>query len=245
VRTLPISPQENKGAVNSGPVVYPYLRKNGGIAMLHSLATGQGSDYRDNDPDLEPLVELYQGYHASYEYEGAPRAEADGFQVSIHGGYRPLGFWWKALEKGLKLGVQASSDHIGTHNSYALIYAPGAGREQIVESMRKRHAYAATDNIIVDFRAVDSSGREYFMGDALAAKAAPRLKVKIVGTGPLDQVEIIKDGKFIFRSEPGGSQADFTYVDNTPGKRASYYYVRAMQRDRNLAWSSPIWVTYE
>ena len=43
--------------------------------MLHSLATGQGTDYRDNDPDVEPLVEIYQGYHANYEYEGAPRAE--------------------------------------------------------------------------------------------------------------------------------------------------------------------------
>ncbi|MBI1897510.1 MAG: DUF3604 domain-containing protein [Acidobacteria bacterium] len=243
VRTLPFTPEENKGGVNSGSVVYPYLRKNHGIAMLHSLATGQGSDYRDNDPELEPLVELYQGYHASYEYEGAPRAESSQFQVSVHGGYRPLGFWWRALEKGLKLGVQASSDHIATHNSYTLIYTPGVEREEIVESMRKRHAYGATDNMIVDLRAT-SAGREYMMGDAFSASAAPRLSVKILGTAELQEVIIVKDSKVVYRSEPKAKEVEFTFLDQQAGGRESYYYVRAVQVDRNLAWSSPIWVKY-
>ncbi|MBI3697268.1 MAG: DUF3604 domain-containing protein, partial [Acidobacteria bacterium] len=100
VRTLPISPAENKGAVNSGTVLYPYLRQHRGIAMEHSLATGQGTDWRDNDPEVEPLAELYQGYHAAYEYEGGPRAETDNFLVRIHGGYQPAGFFWNALKKG-------------------------------------------------------------------------------------------------------------------------------------------------
>ncbi len=75
-RTLPISDAENQGKVNSGPILYPYLKQHRGICMLHSLATDQGSDYRDNDPEVEPLVEIYQGYHANYEYAGAPRAES-------------------------------------------------------------------------------------------------------------------------------------------------------------------------
>jgi len=37
---------------------------------------------------------------------------------------------------------------------------------------------------------------------------------------------------------------EFTYVDNNPGGGESYYYVRAIQIDRNLVWSSPIWVKY-
>src|SRR5262249_39362414 len=66
VRTLPISAEENQGKTNTGPIIYPYLRKDGGIATSHSLATSQGTDWRDNDPELEPIAELYQGYHASY-----------------------------------------------------------------------------------------------------------------------------------------------------------------------------------
>ncbi|MBI4906143.1 MAG: hypothetical protein HY820_21090 [Acidobacteria bacterium] len=244
IRTLPIAQAESRGEVNSGSVLYPYLKKNNGIGMLHSLATGQGSDYRDNDPQVEPLVELYQGYHASYEYEGAPRAESKDFTVNIHGGYRPLGFWWNALNKGLKLGVQASSDHIGTHNSYTLIYSPDMQRSSVLESMRARHAYAATDNIVVDFRAADASGKSYMMGDALRTKSAPRLDVVIKGTGKIDEIAIIKDSKFVFRTEPEGSEARFSFTDAAIAPKESYYYVRVLQRDRNIAWSSPIWVDY-
>lgn len=161
--------------VNSGKLLCPYLRQNRGISMLHSLATGQGSDYRDNDPALEPLVEIYQG---------------------------------NALAKGYKLGAQSSSDHVSTQCSCALIYTPSIERGAIVESMRQRHACAATDNIILDFRAVDAQGREHMMGDAFE------------------------------------STVEFAYVDNNPGGEESHYYVRAIEIDRNLVWSSPIWVKY-
>jgi hypothetical protein len=244
VRTLPISQEEQQVKINTGAVLYPYLRKNRGIAMLHSLATGQGSDYRDNDPELEPLVEVYQGYHASYEYPGAPRAESANFIVPVHAGYRPEGFWWNALAKGLRLGVQASSDHIGVHNSYSLIYTPGVSREQILESMRSRRAYAATDNIIVDFRATDSTGAEHMMGEAFTSATSPRFVFRITGTDKLAVVEIIKNGKFVYRMEPAAATAEFVWTDReaTPGE--SYYYVRVTQEDRNLAWSTPMWVKY-
>jgi hypothetical protein len=133
--------------------------------MEHSLATGQGTDWRDNDPDLEPLVEIYQGYHAAYEFEGGPRAESGNNHLLVHGSYEPSGFYWNALNKGYKLGVQASSDHISTHVSYAMILTPAVQRGEIVEQMRRRHAYAATDNIILDFQAVDTDGSAHLMGD--------------------------------------------------------------------------------
>jgi hypothetical protein len=243
-RTLPISDAENHGKVASGPILYPYLKQHRGICMLHSLATNQGSDYRDNDPEVEPLVEIYQGYHANYEYAGAPRAESANYQVNVHQGYEPAGFYWTGLAKGYKLGVESSSDHISTHSSYTMIYTPSMERNDIVESMRKRHAYGATDNIIVDFQAVDEQGHTYLMGDAFAAPSAPHLKVKVFGTDTLQRVEIIKDGKFVFTTSPNAKNAEFTYTDNAPSPGESWYYVRVTQMDRNLAWSSPIWVKY-
>jgi len=243
-RTLPISEAENHGKVASGPILYPYLKQHRGICMLHSLATEQGSDYRDNDPEVEPLVEIYQGYHANYEYEGSPRGESANYQVLIHEKYEAAGFYWNGLAKGYKLGVEASSDHISTHSSYTMIYTPSMDRTDIVESMRKRHAYGATDNIIVDFQAVDAQGHTYLMGDAFAATASPHFKIKVFGTDTLQQVEIIKDGKFVFTTSPNSKSAEFTYTDNAPSQGESWYYVRVTQRDRNLAWSSPIWVKY-
>jgi len=239
VKVLPIGREEQQGNANTGPVLYPYLKQNRGICFLHSLATDQGSDFRDNDPEVEPLVEIYQGYHANYEYEGAPRAESADYQVTIHGGDKPAGFWWNALRKGYKLGTQSSSDHISTHTSYTMIYSPSAQRADLVESMRKRHAYGATDNIILEYRA-----GEHMMGDIFEASAPPRMTVKVVGTSLLDTVEIIKDGKFVYVAHPEGTAAEFSYVDRNPEKRESWYYVRVMQKDRQMAWSSPMWVRY-
>jgi hypothetical protein len=38
----------------------------------------------------------------------------------------------------------------------------------------------------------------------------------------------------------------FRFVDDTakPGE-SHYYYVRVEQTDGNLAWGSPVWITYE
>jgi hypothetical protein len=244
VRTLPVTREEQTGQINSGPLVYPYLKQHRGVCFLHSLATDQGSDYRDNDPEVEPLVEIYQGYHANYEYEAAPRAETESYTVQIHGAYRPKGFYWNALAKGYKLGVESSSDHISTHSSYTMIYTPSTNRSDIVESLRKRHAYGATDNILVDYSATGADGRVHMMGEALSSTTAPKLAVKVVGTERIQRIEIVKDGKFVFETEPEGTQAQFVFQDKNPGKGTSYYYVRVIQVDRNMAWSSPIWVDY-
>ena len=245
VRTLPVEAAENRGQVNSGTLVYPYLRQNRGICMEHSLATGQGTDWRDNDPDLEPLVELYQGYHAAYEYEGGPRAESAANHLLVHGAYEPAGFFWNALGKGYKLGVQASSDHISTHCSYTMIYTPSTDRAEIVNNMRRRHAYAATDNIVLDFQAVDANGGTHLMGDIFNASPGLRLRVKASGTDTITRVDLIRNSAEIYSlPEDGKKEVEFEFVDRNPQPDTNWYYVRVTQKDRNLAWSSPVWVTY-
>jgi len=245
VRELPITRGERTRKVDTGPLLYPYLRKNGGIATAHSIGTDQGTDWRDNDPELEPFVELYQGLHASYEYIGAPRAETPDKRYYHHGEpWRPAGFYWNALAKGLKLGVQASSDHIATHDSYACILVDAdsfGNRQDLVNAMKARHSYAATDNIIVDFRIGD-----HIMGDIFSATEQPVLKVRAIGTRPLRRVEVIKNNKFVHMVAPNAKEVAFEYRDAEARKGGgeSYYYVRVEQSDGSLAWSSPIWVTY-
>ncbi|HYM11490.1 MAG TPA: hypothetical protein VEU62_12200, partial [Bryobacterales bacterium] len=123
VRTLPIEASERRPDGHTGPILYPYLRKNNGIASSHTSATGMGTDWRDNDPGLEPIVEIFQGARVSAEHEGAPLAASKDREDLWAGGYRPAGFVWNAWAKGYKLGVQASSDHTATHTSYACLLA--------------------------------------------------------------------------------------------------------------------------
>ena len=51
VKILPISQDEGAARVNTGSVLYPWLRQNRGVAFSHSSATDQGTDWRDNDPE--------------------------------------------------------------------------------------------------------------------------------------------------------------------------------------------------
>ncbi|MGH7248394.1 MAG: hypothetical protein ACREH9_09845, partial [Pseudomonadota bacterium] len=105
--------------------------------------------------------------------------------------------------------------------------------------MRARHAYAATDNIIVDVRI-----GEHLMGDIFSSHEIPVLKVKVEGTGPIARIEVIKNNTFVDTVRPQGSAASFEFRDNAIQPGESYYYVRVEQARGQLAWSSPIWVDY-
>jgi hypothetical protein len=212
--------------------VYRNAREHGGIVMSHTSATGAGTDWRDNDPEVETLVEVYQGYRRNYEHEGAPR--------SSEAGARPAGYVWKAWEKGLRLGLQSSSDHVSTHASYGMIYVDAISRQAVIDGIRARRAYAATDNILVDYRL-----NGHFMGEEFSTTDMPRLEAKIVGTGIVRKVEVIRDNSYIHTQGGAGSELQFTYIDQSVEPGPHYYYIRVEQENGELAWASPIWVTYK
>jgi len=238
--TLPIPPAEQK-AKEGAAALYAYLKRLGGIAVSHTSATNMGTDWRDNDPEVEPLVEIYQGDRVSAEYEGAPKAAVSGKPASAPGGFRPAGYVWNAWAKGYKLGVQASSDHLSTHISYACTLAEEFTRDGLLEAMRRRHSYGATDNIILDYR-LEAGGRQHLQGDIVEAPGEFRLAVRVVGTAPIRQLDLIKNNRFIHTRHNLGREAAFTFVDADAGPGESYYYVRVQQADDQMAWSSPIWV---
>ncbi len=231
--------------VRQGPErFFAYLRKYNGIAMPHTSATSMGTDWADYDPEVEPVVEIYQSDRTSYECEDCWRAADPDDIAKQFGGLKPAGFVSKAWAKGYRLGVQASSDHLGVHTAYSMLLAEDNSREALVDAIRKRHTYGATDNIILDFRLIDGD-REYLMGEEGRISSPPRFRVHVEGTAPIGEVEIVKDNKMVYSSRPGTQRVDFEYRDNsTPGEEASFYYLRVRQtdRDRQIGWSSPIWV---
>ena len=249
VRTLPrlaeADPEKRVGNIHAddAKMLYRYLRELGGICASHTSATNMGTDWRDNDPQVEPIAEIYQGDRNSYEYEDAPRAghdpQSNKLPVSI-GGWRPAGFLDHALkEKGHRLGFQSSSDHISTHISYCVVMAEQPEREAILAAMKKRHCYAATDDIILDVR----SGK-HLMGEEFKTDAAPVLQIQAVGVKPLAQVDIIKDSQVVHTFKPGKPEYKGTWTDPKPRPGVHYYYVRVLQSDDELAWASPLWIDY-
>ena len=225
-------------------LLYAYLRHFGGICSVHTSATNMGTDWRDNDPQVEPVVEIYQGLRHNYEHSGAPRSATPETQI---GGYQPAGFVWNAWARGHRLGVQSSSDHVSTHMSYAVAIAEAASREALLDAFRRRHTYGATDNIVLDVRAGD-----HLMGDEFTSSEPVRLRVRAIGTGPIRRIVVIKNNGYVYETAPRAREVDFTWQDvNTPAEPRQapsslhYYYVRLEQEDGQLAWSSPIWVRYQ
>ena len=240
VRTLPRLPKVEDNSSGSAPdtqMLYKYLRQFNGIAAAHTSATNMGTDWRDNDPLAEPVVEIYQGDRQNYEMPDAPRSSSEGDSI---GGWREKGIVSHALEKGYKLGFESSSDHISTHMSYCNLLVTKPTRAGILEAFQKRHVYGATDDILADVRC-----GKYMMGDQFDSATPPAIKVKLIGTAPFAKVHIIRDNKYVYSVEPKAQTVEFTWRDEKPeaGKQ-SYYYVRGEQQDGEIVWVSPMWITY-
>jgi hypothetical protein len=224
-------------------MLYDYLKELDGICASHTSATsGMGTDWRDNDPKVEPFVEIFQGHRNSYEHLGGPRVARRATEAI--GGFQPYGMVWNALALQYKLGFQyklgyqASSDHISTHISYGVAIAEDHTREAILGAFKRRHCYAATDNILMDVR----SG-EHLMGDEFDTDGPVRLNVLVHGTRPITRIDIIKDFGYVYSTEPRTSRVAFEWTDEEPRAAGlSWYYVRAIQDDGELAWGSPFWI---
>jgi hypothetical protein len=164
---LPISKEADTGHAPDTQMLYAYLKNFNGVVASHTSGTNMGTDWRDNDPRVKPIVEIYQGDRQNYEMPDAPRSNSADDSI---GGWRPKGFVSLALEKGYRLGFQASSDHVSTHISYCNILVKDATRASVLEGLQKRHVYASTANILADVR----SGAN-LMGDAFSTASAPSL----------------------------------------------------------------------
>jgi hypothetical protein len=172
--------------------------------------------------------------------ENAPRAGFDpqaGMEPANVAGWYPKGFINLALKKGYKLAFQSSSDHWSTHISYFIVLAEGRDRRSILNAVKARHCYAATDNIIVDFRCGDK-----MMGDELVTGQAPTFDFNVIGTGNIAKIDILRDSEVVQTFKPVGFGFRTQWTDPNPQPGTHYYYIRALQADNEIAWGSPIWV---
>ncbi|HEV7222432.1 MAG TPA: hypothetical protein VGN42_07010 [Pirellulales bacterium] len=230
-------------ATNDTKLLYKYLRGSKGIAISHTTATDtMGTDWRDNDPEIEPVVEIYQGCRNSSEVVGGPRVHDISKMPAAQapGGYQEAGMVWNALAKGYRLGMTSSSDHGSTHISYSMVYTPENDRQSILDAIRRRHTYGATDNLIVECRA-----NGHFMGDEFATAERPSLELKVAATGDISRIDLVRNNAYVYATSPLKPAAEVKYLDMEPKAGLNYYYFRIQQDDGQVAWASPVWVNYE
>ena len=82
------------------------------------------------------------------------------------------------------------------------------------------------------------------MGDAFRSRT-PKLEMTVIGTAPLDRIEILKDSQVVETIKPGKPEYRGTWTDPKPTAGVHYYYIRVTQADGELAWASPLWIDSE
>ena len=205
------------------------------VYIPHQLADNGNvpTDWKFADEVAQPVAEIFQG-RGSYEYRGTPRQAKN---VVPSGKY----FLQDAWAMGVVIGVIASPDHSGGKGK-ACVYAPSLTREAILDALRARHCFGTTAaKIFLDVRVNGA-----LMGEKIATPSGKPVEVKVVarGAGDIAKIEVCRNNKFIYTTTPAGREAGFTYVDQSPLSEPSYYYVRLIQKDEEIAWSSPVWLGF-
>ncbi len=202
------------------------------IHIPHQIAdTGNVPTAWDyHDERAQPAAEIFQT-RGSYEYKGAPREAGRSTP-------RPGYFIQDAWARGIVIGVIASPDHGGGYGK-ACVFAPELSREAILEAIRARHCYGTTAaKIFLDVR-VDG----HLMGEKVADAAGDAVTIEITARCPGDikRIDVCRNNRFIYTKAPEGREARLTFIDRDPAPERSYYYVRVIQQDEEIAWSSPVW----
>ena len=149
----------------------------------------QPGDWRNSDTDMESLVEI----------------------MSMHGTFEWFGNYY--LRNGHQVGFVAASDDHRTHPGYtgtrprgmtqfgglAAALASEKTADAIFDALKQRRVYASTtaERIIVD---VELNGAQ--MGQRTDYSEDRRLRVRAMGTAPVSEVAVVKNGDEIYRMRP-------------------------------------------
>lgn len=222
------------------------LRGRRVLTIPHHTKYGGMTDWNERDDEHQRLVEICSGWGIS---------EEGGVHSVQH-----------ALAMGYRLGFIGGTDtHIGqpAHGSFnvnegkglAAVYARELTREAIWDALYNRLCYATTGaRIILDFRSdACRMGQEVEVKRGDPAMTCRSLHAKMVGSDDLERVEIVRNNQVVYSQKLNSEEAEVVWEDREDlaaiclpptfsyDRPFTFYYLRVVQKDRERAWSSPIW----
>jgi hypothetical protein len=190
------------------------------------------------DPELEPLTEI-SSVHGMSEAEDAP--------LPVLGAI-PGNFVRDALLYGYKLGFVGSGDshdghpglaHLVTGQSgLAAIFTESLDRPGLLAAMKQRRTFATNGirpwmEVFID---------ETFMGSSLPTPTDDHvLRVRYEATAPIERIDLVRSGRIA--NLEGSDRLSVDFERSIPRLQpGEFHYVRIIQEDGGVAWSSPIFV---
>ena len=161
------------------------------VVIPHAHQTG---NFRLSDPKLQPLVEI----------------------MSQHGAFEWFGQAY--LRRGHQVGFTAASDNHLAQPGYTAprggglaqrgglggVLADELSRDALFDAMKAARAYATTgDRIILQATVNDGA-----MGQRVPFAAERHVSGRVIGTGPIDTVTVIKNGEELWRTDYATANRD-------------------------------------
>jgi len=191
------------------------------------------------DPRFETVSEIVS-VHGSSEAADSP--------ATVRGAYRGH-FVRDALDRGYRLGFVGSGDGHDGHPGLTWIAAGIGGmagilsedltREAVLEAIRARRVYATSGPRV--FLRVTLDGEP--MGSVVPASDREReIEVEAVAPRAIDRVDLIRSGRVVERI-PCDDRRECSFTRGlTELRSGEYLYVRLIQENGGLAWSSPFFL---
>ncbi len=239
------------------------LKKEKAIVIPHHTAHGGNfCDWKDHDPEKERLVEIYQ-FRGSYECPaemGNPIPEFENRWEPFEKGYVING-----LLSGWRVGFTGGGDdhisHAGTDfpqgnanykDGLTGVFAKKLTRNDIWNALWNRRTIATTGARIFLYYSVNNKP----LGSDINIKDAEKRNFQIIfhGTEMLDRIEIIRNGEIVKTIRKKCLDLSLDWYDSAPVKSIllkptvhskqpfAFYYIRAIQTDKEVAWASPVWI---
>ena len=196
------------------------------------------------DPELEPLTEIVSvhGQSESPDVSGAIRGGIPGY------------FVLDTLKHGYRFGFIGSGDSHDGHPGLAQLAAGNGGlagiftakldRGNILAALRNRQTFAT--NGIRPW--LEVSIDDVQMGGNLPEpkpETPQKLHIRYEATAPLERIELVRSGRVATVLVPEEDALSLTLEREIPPLAiGEFHYVRFVERDGGLAWSSPIYVDH-
>ncbi len=172
---------------NRLPLVYAGLHQaNDPEDVLIIPHAHQSGNWAQNDPELEKLVEIYS-QHGSFEWFG---------NMYLQRGHE-VGFIGASDTHQAKPGYNSAMFHPspnGQFSGLAAILAPEKTNDAIFDAMRGLSAYATSGQRIILQADLNGAG----MGTWQPFTPDRVLVCRVMGTSPIDQIEVIKNGEVVY-----------------------------------------------